>query len=173
MRTHRRLLVLLALLALIAAVTLFGDQGKPEASAVVAAVAPRKTVSEHISTNSMTASSTTAVSSILPLRPRAPRQDKTADAFVFRDWTPPPPPPSPPPPPPPPQAPPVPFSFIAKQFDNGQWIVFLARQERTYMVRAGETIEATYQVDTIAPPLLTLTYLPLKQNQSLAIGPAE
>lgn len=67
----------------------------------------------------------------------------------------------------------MPFAFVAKQFDNGHWIVFLARQERTYMVRAGETIEANYRVDKIAPPYMTMTYLPLNQVQTLAIGAAE
>ena len=34
----------------------------------------------------------------------------------------------------------------------------------------GETIDGTYRVDEIRPPVLTLTYLPLEQRQQLNIG---
>ena len=92
--------------------------------------------------------------------------------FARHDWTPPPPPPSnePPPPPPPPSAPPLPFTYIGKSLQDGVWQIYLARGERTYLVRDGETIDGTYRVDAIRPPVLTLTYLPLEQRQQLNIG---
>lgn len=92
--------------------------------------------------------------------------------FARHDWTPPPPPPSnePPPEPPPPSAPPLPFTFIGKSLQDGVWEIYLARGERTYLVRDGETIDGTYRVDAIRPPVLTLTYLPLEQRQQLNIG---
>jgi len=92
--------------------------------------------------------------------------------FARQDWTPPPPPPSnePPPPPPPPSAPPLPFRFIGKSLQDGIWEIYLARNEQTYLVRAGATIDGTYRVDAIRPPVLTLTYLPLDQVQQLNIG---
>jgi hypothetical protein len=43
--------------------------------------------------------------------------------------------PHPPPPPPPPSAPPLPFTFIGKSLENGVWEVYLARGDRTYIVR--------------------------------------
>jgi hypothetical protein len=93
--------------------------------------------------------------------------------FGHQDWTPPPPPPPPPaaaPPPPPPSAPPLPFTFIGKSVAGGAWEVYLARGDRTYVVRDKTVIDGTYRVETIAPPVLTLTYLPLNQVQLLNIG---
>lgn len=90
--------------------------------------------------------------------------------FGRQDWTPPPPPPAPPPPPPPPSAPPLPFTFIGKSVADGSWEVYLARGDRTYVVRDKTLIDGTWRVDAIAPPVLTLTYLPLNQVQQLNIG---
>ena len=98
---------------------------------------------------------------------------KGADVFGSRDWTPPPPPPPKPvapPPPPPPTAPPLPFTLIGKANENGAWEVYLARAGKTYIVKPKTVIDGTYRVDAIAPPLLTLTYLPLNQVQQLNIG---
>jgi hypothetical protein len=99
---------------------------------------------------------------------------KDAGPFAHQDWTPPPPPPPPPepaPPPPPPTAPPLPFTFIGKSVADGAWEVYLARGDRTYVVhQKGDVIDGTYRVDAIAPPVLTLTYLPLNQVQQLNIG---
>jgi hypothetical protein len=96
-----------------------------------------------------------------------------ADVFGSRDWAPPPPPPPKPvapPPPPPPTAPPLPFTLIGKANENGAWEVYLARAGKTYIVKPKTVIDGTYRVDAIAPPLLTLTYLPLNQVQQLNIG---
>lgn len=96
-----------------------------------------------------------------------------ADTFGVRDWTPPPPPPpapSAPPPPPPPTAPPLPFTLLGKALENGVWEVYLARAGQTYIVKPKTVIDGTYRVDAIAPPILTLTYLPLNQVQQLNIG---
>ncbi len=96
-----------------------------------------------------------------------------ANVFASRDWTPPPPPPPPvaaPPPPPPPTAPPLPFTLIGKANENGALEVYLARAGKVYIVKPKTVIDGTYRVDAIAPPLLTLTYLPLNQVQQLNIG---
>ncbi|WP_426100740.1 hypothetical protein [Massilia sp. TSP1-1-2] len=98
------------------------------------------------------------------------------DVFGRRDWTPPPPPPpkqasnAAPPPPPPPMAPALPFTYLGKAASAGSWEVFLAIGEKTYIVRDKMVIDGTYRVDAIAPPTLTLTYLPLNQVQQLNIG---
>ncbi|KQQ88884.1 hypothetical protein [Massilia sp. Leaf139] len=115
---------------------------------------------------------------ILRLLPRhallAPGDAKEgADVFGSRDWTPPPaPPPAPaaPPPPPPPSAPPLPFTLLGKALENGAWEVYLARAGKTYVVKPKTVIDGTYRVEAIAPPILTLTYLPLNQIQQLNIG---
>lgn len=92
--------------------------------------------------------------------------------FLTQDWNPPPPkaPSAPPPPPPPPSAPPLPFTFVGKAVQDGKWEVFLAQGEKTHIARANMVIDGIYRVDAIAPPVLTLTYLPLKQVQQLNIG---
>ncbi|MES2298820.1 MAG: hypothetical protein V4582_17375 [Pseudomonadota bacterium] len=90
--------------------------------------------------------------------------------FGSQNWNPPPPPPAPPPPPPPPSAPPLPFSFIGKAVSDGHWEVYLARGDRTVVVHNKDVIDGTYRVDAIAPPVLSLTYLPLNQVQQLNIG---
>lgn len=97
-------------------------------------------------------------------------KDGQGDPFGRHDWTPPPPPPQPAAPPPPPSAPPLPFTVIGKAVADGTWEVYLIRGERTYVVRDKDVIDGTYRVDAIAPPVLTLTYLPLKQAQQLNIG---
>jgi hypothetical protein len=93
-----------------------------------------------------------------------------ADTFGSRDWTPPPPPPQPAPPPPPPTAPPLPFTFVGKAVEKGEWEVFLARGAETLIVRNKSVIDGVYRVDAIAPPGMTLTYLPMNQVQQLNIG---
>lgn len=92
--------------------------------------------------------------------------------FNPHDWTPPPPVVKPPPPPPP-TAPPLPFTFIGKKFEDGNWEIYLARGEQTYIVHTDTMLDGSYRVSAIAPPTLTLIYLPLQQPQTLNIGDAE
>ena len=67
-------------------------------------------------------------------------------------------------------APPLPFIFLGKAVSADGLEVFLARGESTFVVTKSSVIEGTYRVDSIAPPLLWLTYLPLNQVQQLNIG---
>lgn len=76
----------------------------------------------------------------------------------------------PPPVPPAPTAPPLPFTVLGKGIADGAYEVYLARGDRTYVIHAGTVIDGMYRFDTIAPPTLTVTYLPLKQVQQLNIG---
>lgn len=113
---------------------------------------------------------------ILRLQPRADLIGDLSgsgdDLFGSQDWTPPPPPPqaqnagSPPPP----VAPPLPFTFIGKSLQDGKWEVYLATGERTHIAVEGGTLDGAWRVERIAPPLMTLTYLPLNQVQQLNIG---
>lgn len=87
--------------------------------------------------------------------------------FGTRSWAPPPPPPAPPilhksPPP-------LPFQYIGKKWDGEQWTIFLARDDETLAVKTGETLDDTYRVHSIEPTELILEYLPLKQEQRLAL----
>jgi len=92
------------------------------------------------------------------------------DLFSTRNWNPPPPPPPPEQPAPPPVAPPLPYTFLGKKLEGDAWEVFLARGEQTFVARASQVLENDWRVDKIAPPTLTLTYLPLDLPQTLSIG---
>lgn len=99
--------------------------------------------------------------------------DNGNDAFAMRSWTPPPeplPPEPPPPVPPAPVAPPLPFTYIGKTLGEGRWEVYLAHGERTYILHDHDVLDGTYRVQSINPPLMVLTYLPLNQTQQLTIG---
>lgn len=116
---------------------------------------------------------------ILALQPRealvgtALGEKAPASLFNSHSWAPPPPPPPPPPkpvPPPPPAAPPLPFTYIGKKLEGGSWEVYLARGDQTVIINAQSVIDGTYRVESIRPPQLVLTYLPLNQQQTLTIG---
>lgn len=115
---------------------------------------------------------------ILTLQSRAlvldvSKQEKLGQLFQNQSWNPPPPPPPKPAPPPPPSAPALPFTYIGKQIEENKWQVFLARDDRTYVVAENTVIDETYRVNSIKPPILSLTYLPMNQVQTLPIGRAE
>lgn len=90
--------------------------------------------------------------------------------FGHQDWTPPPPPPPQPAPPPPPSAPPLPFTVIGKSLEDGRWEVYLASGQNTHIAHEGAVLDGAWRIERIAPPLMTLTYLPLNQVQQLNIG---
>ena len=90
--------------------------------------------------------------------------------FNSQSWAPPKPIVAPSAPLPAPAAPPLPFIYLGKQASDGKWEVYLARGEAVVIVHADSVIDNIYRVDAIAPPILSLTYLPLKQVQQLAIG---
>jgi hypothetical protein len=71
------------------------------------------------------------------------------------------------PPPPRPQAPPLPFAYMGKLVEDATTTVFLAREDRNYIARAGDTIDGTYRVERIGDDAVVMTYLPLKIQQTL------
>jgi hypothetical protein len=86
-------------------------------------------------------------------------------------------PPAPPPAPvivqapPPPSAPPLPFSFMGSyKSQDGIPTFFLTAGDRVYDVKVGDTLDNTYSVDGVKSGQLLLTYMPLKIQQSLAVG---
>lgn len=154
------------------ALLLFGERQPVSevAEAVERAVAPAR---------QRAARPVVAQPAILALLPRSEVAGEDGDTFggadgVFQsqNWTPPPPKmvASAAPPPPLPMAPPLPFVYLGKAAADGAWEVFLSRADKTYIVRANTVIDGAYRVGTIAPPVMTLTYLPLNQVQQLNIG---
>jgi hypothetical protein len=99
-----------------------------------------------------------------------------AALFSAHSWyvAPPPPPPAPPvaaAPPPAPTAPPLPFAFMGSYQPQGATATFfLTAGDRVYDVRVGDTLDNTYSVDGVKSGQLLLTYIPLKIQQSLAVG---
>ncbi|MBC7455390.1 MAG: hypothetical protein H7335_17185 [Massilia sp.] len=180
--TPRHLLLGVALL-LAAGFAFFGDK-RPEG---VVEATPRAPPRANLGTSSGTGSSTIGGASnpnpaitlaILRLEPRdrliadGVGANAGAQAFASHNWTPPPPPAPPQQPmaPPAPTAPPLPFIYLGKVAANGEWEVFLARGDQTLVVRRALVIDGVYRIESIAPPLVTLTYLPLNQIQQLNIG---
>ena len=159
-----------AALALAAGLAIFAD--KSPATSVAEAVVRTGAPAAPLRAATARAGAVVAEPAILGLRERAAPGEFGAGAAVFlsQDWTPPPPKPAPAPPPPPPSAPPLPFTFIGKAGADGSWAVFLSRADQTYVVRAHSVIDGGYRVEQIAPPLMTITYLPLNQVQQLNIG---
>lgn len=150
---------------------IFGDKS---ASTSVVEAAPRNTPKTVAPAVAVTAEkSDKAAPAILALIPReqiiAGGEGKEL-VFNPQNWNPPPPPPPKPAPPPPPTAPPLPFTFIGKAQEKGAWEVFLTRGAETLIVRPQMVVDGAYRIDSIAPPTMTLTYLPLKQVQQMNIG---
>jgi hypothetical protein len=185
----RRHLVLGAALAGAALLAFFGNRSSdtdiaeaveraPAARAPAQAQAPAPAPAAPVRAGALPAAGGARILALLPRETLIGDSDEQFrqggnPVFGRQDWTPPPPPPPPAaaaPPPPPPSAPPLPFSFIGKSVAEGAWEVYLARGDRTYVVRDKTVIDGIYRVDAIAPPVLTLTYLPLNQVQQLNIG---
>lgn len=72
-----------------------------------------------------------------------------------------------------PVVPPLPFVFVGKMKEGSVFTVFLERTGRTYSVKLGDIIDGLYRVDSIQPPDMTFTYMPMNASQTLAIGEAE
>jgi hypothetical protein len=85
-----------------------------------------------------------------------------------------------PPPPPPapaivqapaaPTAPPLPYAFMGSYRSEGAATYFLTAGDRVYDVKIGDTLDNTYSVDGVKSGQLLLTYMPLKIQQSIAVG---
>ncbi len=176
-----RHLALLAALALAAGLVVFGDSTPSGGVAEPAErAAPRLAGAAPAAATPGPAEP--AIARLIPRAELVGDEDdiKGADAvFGSQNWNPPPPKLSaaaaaaalpPPPPPPPPSAPPLPFTYLGKALEAGTWEIYLARGDKTYIVKIHAVIDGQYRVDAIAPPMLTLTYLPLNQVQTLNIG---
>jgi hypothetical protein len=71
----------------------------------------------------------------------------------------------------PPSAPPLPFAFMGSyKSQDGNPTFFLTAGDRVYDVKVGDTLDNTYSVDGVKSGQLLLTYMPLKIQQSLAVG---
>jgi hypothetical protein len=115
------------------------------------------------------------VDAFFHMKDRIVNNTAAASLFSVQSWyvAPPPPPPAPVvvQAPPAPTAPPLPFAFMGSYRPEGATpIYFLTAGDRVYDVKIGDTLDNTYSVDGIKSGQLLLTYMPLKIQQSLAVG---
>jgi hypothetical protein len=66
--------------------------------------------------------------------------------------------------------PPLPFAYMGKIIDDGKLTIFLTRDDKTYAISAGETIDNEYKVNSISPQRVEFTYIPLGQKQTMMTG---
>ena len=69
-----------------------------------------------------------------------------------------------------PTAPPLPFIYLGKKLEGETWEIYLARGEETLIIKEHSELDSSYRVESIQPPNLIVTYLPLKQTQTINIG---
>lgn len=175
---NKRQAILGAALAVAGWLALFGDKSPANdiAEPVARAAAQRLPAERGPAAPAKATAKSDAEPTILALQPRETligptlEEKKAASLFNSHSWTPPPPPPPKPPPPPPPAAPPMPFTYIGKKLEDSTWEVYLARGDQLVIVNTNSVIDNTYRVESIRPPQLVLTYLPLNQQQTLTIG---
>jgi hypothetical protein len=102
---------------------------------------------------------------------RSGLNEPASPLFSSRSWQPPPPKVVAPPRvvPPAPAAPPMPFRFVGRMLQDGQLFVFLAKGDTVMTVKQGDTIDGVYRVESVGETEVALTYLPLRQKQTIAV----
>jgi hypothetical protein len=69
-----------------------------------------------------------------------------------------------------PVAPPMPYRFAGKLLQDGKLQVFLAKGDEVVSVRAGDTLDGAYRVQSIDDARITLLYLPLKHKETIPVN---
>ena len=115
------------------------------------------------------------INAFFHLSERIVKNTAAASLFSPQSWyvAPPPPPPAPVvyQPPPAPTAPPLPFAFMGSySAAGGGTVYYLTVGDRVYDVKVGDKLDNTYSVDEVKSGRLLLTYMPLKIQQSIAVG---
>lgn len=95
------------------------------------------------------------------------------DVFASKSWAPPPVKVTPVVSPPVvPVAPPLPFRYVGQLEDgDGKVTIYLARGDDVHTVRVGDLLAEQYRLDAMDNGQIILTYLPMNQQQMLAIPP--
>jgi hypothetical protein len=156
--------LLLAALALTAGAAVWVN-AEPESAQLAELAQPMERA--RLRANPLAAGETPQLS--LELLQRREHHEPRHDAFMTQSWAPPPPPPPPavPDSPAAPSAPPLPFSYLGHIEQDGNTLMFLVQQDRNYVLKEGDVLDGTYQLDEVRPDLLTFTYLPLNIKQTL------
>ena len=69
-----------------------------------------------------------------------------------------------------PTAPPFPYTYLGAMQDGNIRTLYFTRSDRVVIAQSGQDIDGMYHVDGIARQALTVTYLPLHQQQVVALG---
>jgi hypothetical protein len=107
-----------------------------------------------------------AVVSALPARPAL--REIGADPFSPRAQQP---PPEARTPPRGPVAPPLPFRFVGRVYQDTGTQVFLARAAKVYAIKKGDVLDGEYRVDAIRGTELAFTHLPSGSRQLMQFTP--
>lgn len=180
---RKRWWILGGLLIGAAGLAFFGDSTPYQVATEIASPPVRPTETADSTTRSSAKSSRTKSAPdvqaeptvLLALKPRDElihaSPPSSVDLFTAMSWAPPqPPPPSAPMPVVAPVAPPLPYTYVGKKQQGGQWEVYLLKDELTYIVHQGSIVEDQYVVEHIEPPSMRFKYRPLGQVQTLMIG---
>jgi hypothetical protein len=136
---------------------------------------PGTSSSPHVIKPAPAGRKSTIVNASFRMSDRIVKDTAAASLFSAQSWyvAPPAPPPAPVvyQAPPAPTAPPLPFAFMGSyKAEGGGSTYFLTAGDRVYDVKVGDTLDNTYSVDGVKSGQLLLTYMPLKIQQSLAVG---
>jgi len=74
-------------------------------------------------------------------------------------------------PPPAPVAPPLPFRFAGQYLEGAEMQVFLGKGDDVFPVKAGDTLEGQYQVESITDTEVTFVHLATGARQTIEFGP--
>jgi hypothetical protein len=177
MRISRKAAALSAtLVAVVAVVLIDAREDKPAVRAAPGAAAATATASKA-TTEPKAAPQPKGTPEPQPEQPayklpeRSGLNEPTSPLFSSRSWEPPPPKVVAPPRavPPAPTAPPMPFRFVGRMLQDGQLFVFLAKGDTVMTVKQGDTIDGVYRVESVGETEVALTYLPLRQKQTIAV----
>jgi hypothetical protein len=98
--------------------------------------------------------------------------DARTNLFASRERAPRKPPPVAAPPPEAPAPPPMAYRVAGQFVVGGKAEVLLAKGDRTFTVRPGDTLEDGYRVEAIEPSRVTLVYVPLGTAHTLTVASA-
>lgn len=103
----------------------------------------------------------------LSLPERAPFGEPGTELFAAHSWQPPAPPVVAAAPAPVPPA--IPYRFAGTLSQDGEQQVLLSKGDAVFPVKAGETLDGTYKVESIGETEITFQYLPLRHQQSIPV----
>ncbi|HET7792716.1 MAG TPA: hypothetical protein VFL64_04960 [Rhizobacter sp.] len=179
--SNKRMALMLPVLALAAYLAVFADK-TPQGGAKAAVPASRPGVTAATAPapasvgapKNKPAAVLERIETLVPRKQLVNPADPSADLFASPSWS-----AAPPPAPVAPSAPPVPqaaqiappnYRVLGKKLESEVWEVYLGRDDTSFIVRAGDTLEGTWRIDKVEPPSVSMTHVPSGSVHSLPIG---